>query len=246
METWGHVFQVLPPTGDHEPLTEDTDFLGSKKDAQWLCKLLGKESTELVLANEWDNSPNTGIAYIQRPDGRILMIDFLRAVYGLKDQEVTQTAVPIAVAGVSLYVMHPLLCLKSRLANLVGLESKRTTNGRMQAVWAVSIVGAWIRSMLHANQEAKVLIKACHSVAEIAEFGPGPKCLLEYGIDPLLAVGDDVVSAIGGRFVTDDWRRKMDRIRLKRLVHSTRYSFKVSSPPLGAAKSANPSADLGR
>jgi hypothetical protein len=33
LETWGAYFDVLAPTGDRHPLTEDTDWLGSKKDA---------------------------------------------------------------------------------------------------------------------------------------------------------------------------------------------------------------------
>ena len=137
IETWGHVFHVLPPTGDHAPLTEDTDFFGSKKDAQWLCNLLGKDSTELILAKDFDPSANTAMAYILTSDGRILLIDFLKTLIGLDNEIIKATAVPIDVAGVRLNVLHPLLCLKSRLSNLEHLSVKRNTNGVMQAHWSI-------------------------------------------------------------------------------------------------------------
>jgi len=237
LETWGHVFDVPPPTGEFEPLTEDTDFLGSKKDAQWLCKLLGKGATELILAADFDSSINTAIAYLERPDGRILMIDFLRAIIGVNEKEIQRTAVPISVAGVDLHVLHPLLCLKSRFANLQELPSKRNSNGVMQAEWAISIVQAWLRKMVIGKPEQREMIKACHSVSELAEFGSGPYCFREFALDPLRAVGTDVLEAIGGRFVTDDWRRKVERIRLKRITQQARYSIKVSTEGITARPS---------
>jgi len=230
LETWGHVFEVLPPTGDYEPLTEDTDFLGDKKDAQWLCKLLGKDVTELHIAQDFNPSANTAIAYLERPDGRVLLIDFLKAIIGVDEKEIARTAVPISVAGVSLHVLHPLLCLKSRLANIEKLTSKRNTNGIMQARWAIDIVRAWLVKIVGEGYPQRELIKACHSVAELAEFGSGPYCYKEFGLDPLHAVSTEIVESIGGRFVTDDWRRKVDRINLKRLTAKAKYSFKLTPP----------------
>lgn len=228
LETWGHLFKVLPPTGQFEPLTEDTDFLGDRKDAQWLCKLLGKDVTELHIAKNFDTSPNTAIAYLERPDGRILLIDFLRGIIGVDDKEIQRTAVQVTVAGMALNVLHPVLCLKSRLANLEKLPVKRNANGIMQAHWAVDIVGAWLRHIVSEGYEQRELIKACHSVAELAEFGSGPYCYQNHDIDPLGAVTEGIVESIGGRFVTEDWRRKLERIKQKRVAAMARYSFKLT------------------
>lgn len=221
LETWGHVFKVLAPTGDHEPLTEDTDFLGSRKDAQWLSKLLGRETTELHLARDFDPSPNTAILYLQRPGDRLLMIDFLSAIIGVSTEDIERTAVQISVAGVKLNVLHPVLCLKSRLANLQALASKRNTNGVMQAEWAIAVVSAWLERRIEEKADQRELIKSCHLVAELAEFGAGPFCYLHYGLDPLLAVTDEILQSIGGRFVTEDWRRRTGRIRGKREAKQT-------------------------
>jgi hypothetical protein len=217
IETWGHYFDVLPPTGNNEPLTEDIDWYGSKKDAMWLCSLLGgKANTELIVAKDFDPSPNTALAYLQRPDGRILMMDFLRALIGLKDEDITKFAVPIAVSGIRLNVLHPLLCLESRLANLEKLSSKRTTNGVMQAKWTIDIAEAYLLKMRSIGASDRDMIKACTQIAESAEFRSGPYCYRSFQLDPLLAVSQNVLDAVGGRFVTDDWPRRLDRIKAKR------------------------------
>ncbi len=134
LETWGVVFDVLAPTGDRHPLTEDTDWLGSKRDALWLCDLLGKDNTELQLASADENGPSSALAFLKRPDGRILLMDFLRMVIGPSNEEVRRLAVPVQVGSapaITLHVMHPLLCLASRLHNLKALEAKRKGNGPM-------------------------------------------------------------------------------------------------------------------
>lgn len=217
LETWGLFFDVLAPTGDRHPLTEDTDWLGSKRDAQWLCEQLGLHITEIKFAGDTDNTVNTAYAYLQRPDGRVVMMDFLRAIVGPSNDDVRRLAVPVRVDGeVTLYILHPLLCLESRMANLAQISSKRRGNGPMQAVWAVQIVEAYLRSVVTKGTQRDA-ISACHRVAELAEYKSGRYCWLHFpAVDPLQAVSEDVVAKIGGRFETDDWPRTLNRIATKR------------------------------
>jgi hypothetical protein len=220
IETWGNFFQVSPPTGDQAPLTEDTDFLGNRDDAKWLCKLLGKGETELILAKDFDPSPNSAIAYLQRPDGRILLIDFLHAIVGVTNEDIGKTAVRITVAGCELKVLHPLLCLKSRLANLEKLSTKRNTNGIMQAQWAINIVHAYLLNLLDRKDVAqRDLIRQFTDVTELAEYGSGPYCFRNFGLDPLKAITQDMVERVGSRFVNEDWPRRIARIKEKRNKH---------------------------
>lgn len=218
LETWGVVFDVLAPTGDRHPLTEDTDWLGNKKDAQWLCDLLGKDNTELQLASADDPGPSSALAFLKRPDGRILLMDFLHVIVGPSSDEVRRLAVPVKVGTnptITLHVMHPLLCLASRLHNLKTLASKRQGNGPMQAQWAIDIAKAYITSVV--NQGAlEQAAKACRMVAEQAEYQAGPFCHREFGLDPLLAASVDLVEAIGGKFATEEWPRTLRRISEKR------------------------------
>lgn len=228
IEVWGHYFGVLPPTGNQEPLTEDTDWYGGKKDAIWLCGLLGgKSTTELFLTKDFDPSLSTALAYLQRPDGRILMMDFLRGLVGLSNEEITKFAVSIAVSGVRLNVLHPLFCLQSRLSNLENLPHKRNTNGVLQAEWTINIAEAYLLKMRENGASDRDMIKACTQIAESAEHRSGPYCYRNYQIDPLRAVSAKVLEAVGGRFVTEDWPRRLARIHGKREKLLVRYSFKL-------------------
>lgn len=214
LEVWGVLLDVLAPTGDQFPLTADTDWLGSKRDAQWLCGLLG-QGVELHLAADFDSTPSSAYAYLQRPDGRVLLMDFLRAIVGPSNEEVQKLAVPIAVNGITLNVLHPLLCLESRLANIAVIPEKRTGNGVMQAKWAIEIGSAYLMKIV-ASGDLRQTNKACHRIATIAQSQHARYCLLNYGLDPMLAVTDKIIDAIGGRFKTDDWPHTRAMVEKKR------------------------------
>lgn len=229
LEVWGIYFDVQAPTGNAEPLTEDTDWLGSKDDAKWLCSLLGRHETELQVAKDFDPSPNTAIAYVKRPDGRVLMMDFLRSLIGLDSDEVKRLAVHIKVEGVKVAVLHPLLCMESRLANLHKLSSKRNTNGVLQAHWSVDIVAQYLDRLVEQGASARDKIKTCHQIAGAAEFRSGPFCFENYQIDPLRAVTQKAIDSIGGRFATEDWPRTLARIEAKRKKTLLRYSMRIDA-----------------
>jgi len=236
IETWGHYFDVLAPTGQREPLTEDTDWYGNAEDALWLCRLLGRRNTELYIAKNFDPSPNSAQAYIERPDGRVLMMDFLRAVVGLTHEEIVQYAVPVNVAGVNLSVLHPLYCLESRLANLRGLPSKRNTNGVMQANWAIEIAAAYLEKMPSNGASVRDVMKACRQLADCSEYRAGPYCFEHYQVDPLRAVTPTTLDFVGGQFVTEYWPRRIERISTKRERNRRLVAYRFDLSTARAAK----------
>ena len=215
LEAWGHLFNVPSPSGDKNPLTEDTDFLASKHDAHWLCDQLG---AEIHFPSADDMGPSTALAYLQRPDGRVLMMDFLRSIVGPSNEEVAKWSVPIRVSpDAAIHVLHPLLCLESRMANLEQLPSKRRGNGPEQGEWAVSIVNAYLERMPVATpDDADNLAKSCRKLAEMAEFKSGRYCWINYRLDPLSAISDKVVEKCGAGFAQNEWPRVKSRILEKR------------------------------
>ena len=219
LETWGHFFGVPSPLGNANPLTEDTDFLGSRQDAIWLCLRLGKDATEIHFPSADDTGPSTALAYLRRSDGRVLMMDFLRTIVGPSNADVQKWAVPLRVAdAVDIRILHPLLCLESRMANLECIPGKRNGNGPIQAQWSVSIVAAYLEHMPFAStDDADELAKACRKVAEMAEFKSGRFCWLNYKLDPLAAISPSVVQRCGAGFANQEWPRVVDRIRAKRI-----------------------------
>ena len=75
-------------------------------------------------------------------------MDFLRTISGPSNEQVRKLAVPVQVGGISLNVLHTLLCLESRLANVAVIPGKRVGNGIMQSVWAVNIAKAYLLQIL--------------------------------------------------------------------------------------------------
>lgn len=221
LETWGVLLDVLAPTGDRHPLTEDTDWLGSADDAAWLAQLLGAQQTvELKRATLDDNTPNTAVLLLETGDGRILLMDFLHSITGLAERDIKALAVPIDIPHkdghvVTLRVLHPLHCLASRMANLKTHPAKRQGNGPMQAAWAIDIVRAFLTHSTR-NAEPAQIRKACHKVAELAEYGAGEYCFINFGIDPLAAITPEVVKAGGEGFSRTDWPGVLTRIDAKR------------------------------
>lgn len=226
LEVWGVVMDVLAPTGDRFPLTADTDWLGDKRDAQWLCEQLGGD-VEIHLAKDFDSTPSTAYVLLKRPDGRVLMMDFLRTIVGPSNEAVRNLAVPVKTNGITFNVLHPLLCLESRLANIAVIPAKRSGNGVMQAKWAINIASAYLLRISSGGQ-VRQANKACHRIADIAQSKHSRYCFVNYGLDPMLAVNDEVVSAIGGMFQTEDWPRTKAMIDKKRA--------KWTAPQNGAVK----------
>lgn len=215
IETWGIFFNVLAPTGDQAPLTEDIDWLGGKRDALWLCERLGKNATEVYFPSAHDNSPSSALAYLERPGGRILMMDFLRGIVGPTNEEVQRLAVPVQFDQTTLQVLHPLLCLESRMANLAVLPSKRQGNGPLQAIWAIDIARAYLE---HRGQNATPgqIASDCRLMVELAEFKHGRYCWLNYKLDPLCAISSHVLAMAGEGFVTKEWPHILARVTFKR------------------------------
>lgn len=227
LETWGTVLNVPPPNGQTSSLTQDTDWLGDRSDAQWLAGLLGMDHTEVYTPSPDDPTPNTALVYLERAESKVLLMDFLRCVTGLDNHEIDQLAAQIDVPSpdgshVRLRVLHPLHCLVSRMANLSTHPSKRQGNGPAQAQWAVAIVQAYLERLVAAQAPEPQIRKACQKVAEMAEFKYAEYCYLNFAIDPLQAVTADVLAAGGKGFEQNDWPRTVTRIEGKRLKWQAR------------------------
>lgn len=102
LSTWGVLLDV--PSPDGTTLTEDTDWLGSREDAEWLCKQLGE--VDLQVATIEDQTPNTALARLLRPGNRVLLMDFLSAIVGPDNDSVRKLAVTVQVEHVRLSVLR--------------------------------------------------------------------------------------------------------------------------------------------
>lgn len=227
LEVWGVVLDVAPPTATttggqaFHALTVDADWLGQKPDAQWLADLLGLSHTELHTPDPDDPTASTAILYLER-NGRVMLMDFLAHITGLKNTNLLKYAADVAVEmpdgrNLPLRVLDPVHCLTSRMANLKAYESKRRGNGILQAQWALDILRAYLRYMVQCGASEGTIRKQCHRVAELAEYGSKAAefCFIHYQIDPLKVIEAEVVAAGGPHFLEIDWPHTVARIRKK-------------------------------
>jgi hypothetical protein len=106
--------------------SEDLDFFGGRVEAMLCHEVLGGQ---VALSRDFDPSPNAGVVLVNQSN-RQLRIDMLASVYGLNDAEISNTAQTFVgldkLSGVSVKVLHPVLCLEGKLRCLRGLPQ----NGR--------------------------------------------------------------------------------------------------------------------
>lgn len=130
---WAEAYLTNDPIlQDLAPFTsKDIDFLGSRPLVVQIAKYLGVEPT---LPDTFDNSGQSGVIVIEdsrAPDGKIL-IDFLPGLYGFNNHKQKQTdfdadkirlKVEIPLPSGRFYplsVIHPIICLESRVHNIFG------------------------------------------------------------------------------------------------------------------------------
>lgn len=206
---WAIHYKLELPHTDYPALTQDVDFLGGVKEAEFLAKEIGAACHVATLD---DNTPNTAVlSWVSPTSGKKLTVDFLRTLIGLTTAEIRKLAVQIQFEGHQpVWILHPLLCLKSRFENLLRLRSKRSKNGVTQARVAVDVARCFIRSLLDMNdvEAEKLAIKAAQRIGELARSPAGVFVFNEYGIDVLSAV-DSRLYVHHHEFAELDWKNQI-------------------------------------
>lgn len=229
LEVWGTLLNVPAPVAEekqgnyYHALTIDADWLGRREDAEWLAELLGVERTQLCIPDPGDPTANTAVLYLER-DSRIMLMDFLATVTGLDNDDIKKFAPDVVITSdsgqqLNLRVLDPIHCLQSRMSNLRVYPKKREGNGPGQAVWAVALVRAYLLYLVNNGASDKTIRGQCHRVAEMAEYGvkAAEYCFVNYHIDPLQSIVDEVIAAGGRQFQETDWPNRTSRIRAKQL-----------------------------
>jgi hypothetical protein len=120
--------QYSQSTPDWEQLqpyaSEDLEIYGGRLEAVQCAEAL---NGKLTLARDFDPSPNAEVVTIDW-QGSQFRIDILSSVYGLSDAEISATALRLrglsSLSNVELKVLHPVLCLESKLKCLRDLDQQ--------------------------------------------------------------------------------------------------------------------------
>lgn len=181
---WVDYFDINLPVQETAYLTQDADFLGTHRDAELLAKSLGAKIKKATID---DNTPNLAVLTFRGAEGKPLLIDFLSIIIGVDEKAIRARAIPIQWNDKELHILHPMLCLKSRLENLKTLPGKRDRNGISQARVAVEIIRKYIVSLLSSAPEREA-INAAKQLRKMAISDAGVYVFKHYQIDILAAI----------------------------------------------------------
>jgi hypothetical protein len=152
---WAWFYQEKEPGLKREgPFTSrDIDYFGSQEVARNVANVLGGK---LYLPNPDHHTPNTA-KVVTTINGKTVEIDFLGTVLGITDRELRRGVSALSVAGtvdgreaqIIIRVLHPLLCFKSRVINMLHPSMRRTgTIAEKQLHASVIIVRRYIDDAL--------------------------------------------------------------------------------------------------
>lgn len=212
-------YQPLPEWDQLQPFASvDLDFYGGRVEAVQCSEVL---SGQLTLAKNFDPSPNAGVVVVNWQN-RSFRIDILSSVYGLNDTEIVSTALLFvgsgALAGVELKVLHPLLCLESKLKCLRGLDQTARQDEKHVRL-SILILRAFLTSQL-STQPVRSLLNLIERIADNLWTDTGLNAWYEYGIEVEAAIP---ISAIQEQsapqwqaFMSIRWKQIIDRATTKR------------------------------
>ena len=171
--------------------SEDIDYFGTQDVARNVAKALGGK---LLLPEPGDHTPST--AQIETTiNGKPLRIDFLGAVLGVQKRELRRGVSVLEIKAdlsgkpttVLIKVLHPLLCLKSRIVSMLHPATRRSDRiARTQAEATLIIVRRFIDDALDdANgwRDAHECFRQLYRYLRSDEYVKFAD--IELGIDPL-------------------------------------------------------------
>lgn len=211
---WAAYFGLEPSRAS---LTADVDFLGTSAEAKRVSAAM-RLPHEIAIASLEDATPHTAVLSIRLAGyEHPVIVDYLGSVAGIQAGAVEKSAVTIRYEGVDLRVMHPLDCLRSKLANLQLLASKRTAEGVEQASLAVRISAAFIAKAIEEWEDTRQILKAIERVAAVAQSRAAVYCMKRFGIDSRKALPEAKIAAapLPGLFLERRWPRLCAAIERK-------------------------------
>lgn len=174
--------------------SDDVDFLGVGDAATRMARQLAGSAVTLTTLD--DASPNSAVVYFDDRNGQRRCIDFLSTVHGLDTRRVRDTAILVELTdlngkrtGIVLRVLHPVLCLASRIHN-TGLPGYRSTRALRQARAAIACARAYIVERCD-DDDLRGAHRAIKRIGELARTQVARRAHAELALDVLEAIPDD-------------------------------------------------------
>jgi len=183
---WSVRYGIEPIGALATKITSDVDFVGSVSHARKLGAAL---RWKVWVASIDDASGQTAKVTKLLPGGGVKQIDYLRDIVGLDTARIQARAVVVSLpSGATIRILHPLDVLESRLRNLERLASKQNVVGIAQAELAIAVAGKFINALIDSCADKRTLFGAVERIGKIARDKGLITVLVDYQLDPLLAV----------------------------------------------------------
>lgn len=183
--------------------TADIDLVGSPSAAIALAAALTGAS--LVEPGPDDHTPNAAVITGEWR-GQTVLIDMMRSVKGVDLRVAAARAMPLPVGTTLVRTLHPLDCLRSRLANINDL-GRHDQHSVQQAEAAVHVLGLNLRNDFHgspaATREAMKVVRELEHV--IRRMHRGRDTATRHGDS--IRPGGILIDLAGDERIDARWRR---------------------------------------
>ena len=147
-------------------ITRDIDFYGGSSAVENANNKLKIYHSKAYYPDLDDNTPNSGkISCMLNNDA--IEIDFMYSLTGLSDDEIESSSVTVELQGKAFKILHPWLCLQSKIVNLAVHIGKRDNEGIEQARLSVEIMHAFLVDLV--KEDTKSAIKFCEKIFKFCE-----------------------------------------------------------------------------
>lgn len=165
--------------------SRDLDVLGGTNDLHVCARRL---KARVLYPEPGQCTINAG-RLVARLEGQEVEADFLAELKGLNNQEVRQTAKCVCWRGLSLRVLHPILCVESKTANLMRLpQDVEGRQDKKHLVLALANAREFLAEQTGNTGTHRNLVRWAQRLRGLANDQVGLEATLVHGIDYRVAI----------------------------------------------------------
>jgi hypothetical protein len=185
---------LLKPDASRGPLTsKDIDFAGTGQDVE-LCAVRLAGTAHFPTMDH--HTPTVGVVSYVDSGGLQREIDFIDAPLGIDGAALQRTSLPFEVldddgsaTGASFRVMHPVLCMESRVCNTMTLPGYDTPHAQRQVAVSIQCAREFLEQVLLPRGSRPVLVWNERIFQYCLRDPSGRRIVLEHAdLDPFGAV----------------------------------------------------------
>ncbi len=153
--------------------TEDIDLLGGVENAEKIAAVIGGQ---FRIATIDDFTVNSAVV----TKNGVEVVDFLDSVKGIDEDQLLKRRIQIRPSiGGTLFLQHPLDCLRGKIANYFEIPNKRNLNGMNQITSAIIVCKSYSKSLIDEGDEKEAINMANEIMTMASRDRVKRLCLIE-------------------------------------------------------------------